>query len=275
MPTLVKPAIDRCLDIVSLLAEQVTPQPLGTIAEALDVPKSAAHRLLARLVDRGWVRQEASTGFYGLTLRLTLLGQRFLHGTRLPHLYQPLLESLAQRTGTFVRLAVAEGERLSWITEVQGAKGGLIYQPEMTTEIRLNVTATGKAWLATMADERAIALVLAQGFGGPPQFGPRAITTIEPFLAELQRTRERGYGLAIDEGEAGVGVVAAVIREGEGAPALGTVSAAAPLVRLPPERIAELARAVCETAAELSVLWPLGDARRAERATARQERRSM
>ena len=88
----------------------------------------------------------------------------------------------------------------------------------------------------------------------------------------VQTVGAKGDDFGLSDGGS---VVAAVIRDEEAAPALGTVSAAAPLVRLPPERIAELARAVRETAAELSVLWPLGDARRADRATARQERRSM
>ena len=66
---------ERCLGIIELLARSAATLPLRDIAEALDLPKSGAHRLLATLVDLGWAAQDASTGHYRLTMRLALLGQ--------------------------------------------------------------------------------------------------------------------------------------------------------------------------------------------------------
>ena len=46
---------ERCLSIIELLADGAGSMALGTISERLDLPKSGAHRLLATLVDLGWV----------------------------------------------------------------------------------------------------------------------------------------------------------------------------------------------------------------------------
>ena len=52
-------------------------------ARGSTLPKSAAHRLLALLAARGFVRQDDATQHYALTLKLAALGFRFLAGTRL------------------------------------------------------------------------------------------------------------------------------------------------------------------------------------------------
>ena len=67
-------------------------------ARALKLPKSAAHRFLALLAARGFVRQDEATQRYALTLKLASLGFRFLAGTGWPDLAQPVLDALAART---------------------------------------------------------------------------------------------------------------------------------------------------------------------------------
>jgi len=44
----------------------------------------------------GWVEQYPETGFYRLTLRLAIMGQRVLLGTRIPDLTRPILQKLAE-----------------------------------------------------------------------------------------------------------------------------------------------------------------------------------
>src|SRR5262249_39765071 len=82
----------RCLAIVELLAEGAAEMPLGEIADRLALPKSGAHRLLATLVDLGWAEQDPATGFYSLTMRLAVLGQRFYAASGIPDICQPLLD---------------------------------------------------------------------------------------------------------------------------------------------------------------------------------------
>jgi len=83
------------------------------------------------------------------------------------------------------------------------------------------------------------------------------IRSIEALLRELKTTARRGYGSALNEAEPGVSAVAAVIRSGNGSPALGTVSVAGPSVRMTERRLRELAPLATQCASELSDLWPL------------------
>lgn len=250
---------ERCLAIIEFLAEDAQARPLGEIAEALDLPKSGAHRLLTTLCGLGWAEQDAETGFYRLTMRLATLGQKFYVATGIPDVCQPLLDQLARESREFARLAVVDGQSLVWVAHAQGATSGLVYQPSLATNtVPLSVTASGKAWLATFSTEHAIDCVLANGgFARADRFGPNAIRSVDAFLRELQATARRGYGLAMSEAEPGVTAIAAAIRAGKEGGALGTVSVAGPSVRMTDERVAALAPLVMRCASELSELWHL------------------
>jgi DNA-binding IclR family transcriptional regulator len=249
---------ERCLSIVELLAGDAGELPLGEIAARLDLPKSGAHRLLTTLAELGWVEQDAQTGFYRLTMRLAILGQQYFAATGIPDVCQPLLDRLARDTREFVRLAVIDGASLVWVADAQGAVGGLMYQPLLTTNrVPLFATASGKAWLSHLPREEALRIILQSGgFDEGGQYGPNVVRSLDRFIRELDETAARGYGLAVSEAEPGVTALAVAIRSGGSGPVVGTVSVAGPSVRMAEHRVRELAPLAIATAAALSKLWP-------------------
>jgi DNA-binding IclR family transcriptional regulator len=249
---------ERCLSIVELLADGVRGMALGDIAQRLSLPKSGAHRLLATLVDLGWAEQEPETGFYRLTMRLTILGQRYYVATGIPDICQPVLDELAGRCREFARLAVVDGDSLTWLVHAQGATSGLLYQPSLATNnVPLYATASGKVWLSTLPKEEAMRVVMRKGFGDADRYGPSVIRTIDALLDELALTSRRGYGLAVNEAEPGVTAVAAAIRPSSGQAAVGTLSIAGPSARVTEKKFDELAALVSDYATKMATLWPL------------------
>lgn len=250
---------ERCLSIIGLLADRAQSLPLGEIAERLSLPKSGAHRLLATLVEEGWVQQDPGTSFYRLTMRLAILGQQFYVATGIPDICQPVLDRMAQESREFVRLAVVDGHSLVWVAHAQGASGGLMYQPTLTTNtVPLYATASGKAWLSTLSPEQAVENVMHNGgFRSAGTYGPNVTRSMEGMLREIKATGKRGYGIAVNEAEFGVSAVAASVRAGKSGPGLGTVSIAGPTARMSDKRIQDLAELVLKGADELSDLWPL------------------
>jgi len=209
----------------------------------------------------GWVEQEPETGFYRLTLRLAIMGQRVLLATRIPDLTRPILQKLAEESQELVRMAIVEGERLSWVTFVQGRRTGLIYQPEMIGRAPLTVTSHGKAWLSTLPPEEAMRIVHEEGFPPPGRYGPRAIQSMDAFAAALDETRARGWGMSYEEGERGIAAIAAPIRPfGPNTPAVATCSVAGPLMRFGAEDIVRNASLVMQAANEIAAIWPLRNA---------------
>lgn len=248
----------RCLDLLELLADAPDGLALAGVSTRLKLPKSAAHRFLALLAARGFVHQDAGTQRYALTLKLPSLGFRFLAGTGLPEIAQPILDALAAQGGELARLAVVDGDALTWVAKAQGASTGLRYDADAGRGVILHATATGKAWLATLPEERALALVEREGRMGTRGLGPNAVATTAALRRELRATRRRGYGEAIEEGEPGVAAIAVVVRprRDPAAAVCATVSIAGPLARMDAARRAGLARAAQRSALEIADLWP-------------------
>jgi DNA-binding IclR family transcriptional regulator len=250
--------INRTLDTLELYASFPDGLSLGETAARLALPKSATHRLLAQLVERGYLEQDPDSQQYRLTLRLLVIAFGYLSRTGLNEVCQLELNRLAEMTGELVRIAVVDNETLTWVAEAQGARTGLRYDGNFGARPCLWATANGKCWLATMPDADAIRIVRDQGFDNPFGLGPYALRSIPALIEELERTRERGYAIAVEEAEAGMaGVAVAIPGTRAGTPAVGTVSIAGPTVRITRDRLHEFALELTNVAKRLSELWPI------------------
>src|SRR5450830_1602969 len=204
--------LERTLGILELLAQHGDGLELAVIADRLDIPRSAVHRLLTDLVRCGYVRQLRDHGDYMLTTKLVAMGLSFLSSTGIVDIAQPLLDRLAEISGELVRLAVVDGHRLTWVARAQGAR---------------------------------------QGLGEPGKYGPNAPTSLQAVMAEVQATRQRGYSLTCETYTAGLNAMAAPVRL-QGQPPLGTLSIAGPTVRFTPERMQALGDELLACAAQLA-----------------------
>ena len=70
--------LQRSLALLERLSVDVRGVPMATLADELDMPRSAAHRLLTDLGEHGYVRQSRERGDYVLTTKLVSLGLSFL-----------------------------------------------------------------------------------------------------------------------------------------------------------------------------------------------------
>ncbi len=243
--------LERTLGILEYLAAQAEATPLTLLADELEIPRSACHRLLTDLVRCGYVRQIREHGDYVLTTKLVGLGLSYLATSGIVDVAQATLDRLAEISGELVRLAIVDGDRLTWVAKSQGARKGLRYDPDMGMDTVLSCSATGHAWMLTMSDERALELVSRQGFGKPKDYGPNAPTTIQALLEFIHASRRRGYALISEVFAPGMTAMAAPIQR-SGHPAIGVISIAGPLQRLDMRRMESLGPDLIAAARELA-----------------------
>lgn len=246
---------DRVLAILELLVQMSEGVSLSRIAQELDLPLSATHRLLAVLVNRNYARQNPATDQYEPTLAVATLGIRLLANTHLSDVYQPILDELAAATGELVRLAILDGEKMTWIASAQGATGPIRYDPVKGHDLPLHATAMGKAWLATLPEAEALRIATAAGFTGAA--GPNALTTAAELTRHLRETRERGYGLVNEEAEPGIAAIAMLVHDGASGAPVGSISIGGPSFRLSREKLVSFVPELRAAADELSALWPV------------------
>jgi len=244
--------IERAFGLLEALTSDPAGVALQSLADQLDIPKSATHRMLAELMRLGYVRQDPHSSRYRLSSKLVALGFRYLSSTGLD-IAQPILDRLAAETGELVRLGIIEGERLTWIGKSQGARSGLRYDPDMGRDAPLACTASGNAWLASLDDEQALALVAQQGWEiASTEGGPNAPKDRQALLARLQLAREQGYAWVVESSAVGTAAMAAVVRSPQDGRAIGVLSLAGPSARLTLARMQSLAPLLLAVSEELS-----------------------
>jgi DNA-binding IclR family transcriptional regulator len=254
----VKSQLSHSLGALAFLAEAGRGARLTDIAERLAAPKSSVQRLL--LADEGWVEQDEATGHYRLSFRMAVLGQRHLQSIGIADATQAVLTELARTTRELARLTIVDGDRLVWIGSAQGAQPGLIYQPAMGGRIVSFATANGKAWLGTLSAADLERVVTRDGLGAkvvPRDVGPNAHRSLAALKRDLAAVRQRGFAMSDQEAEAGVAALAVAVMDPANGRALGTISIAGPIVRLPLQRQPELVRNLRAAAIELCRIWPM------------------
>ena len=104
-------SLEKALDVCEALAGAQRGLSVTELARAIRQPASTAHRLLAVLKRRGFVRQDEDTSRYSLTLKMLDLSFRLLGRSELRLHAYPVLREYVLRTGLRAFIAVpAAGE---------------------------------------------------------------------------------------------------------------------------------------------------------------------
>jgi IclR family transcriptional regulator, acetate operon repressor len=243
--------MQRTLAILECLSEHVGGMQIAALAERLDLPLSAAHRLLTELAEHGYVRQSRERGEYVLTTRLVTLGLTYLKNSGVVDLCQPVLDAVAEASGELVRLGVVDVDHLTWVAKSQGARSGLRYDPDLGIDAQLSCTATGFAWLSTLPERDAAALVTRQGLPKPGHFGPNAPASLGAVMKAVRQARKQGYAVAVETYSLGLSAISAPILRRDGA-AVGVLAISGPSVRLNKAKIETLVAPLLAAAADLS-----------------------
>ncbi|MCP1196045.1 IclR family transcriptional regulator [Acetobacter senegalensis] len=244
--------MERTFAIIELLSQHGAGLPISSISTILSIPLSACHRLTTDLQALGYIQQEGgSGGRYRLTMKSVSVAFTFLASCGITDLAQPVLDRLAVESGELVRLAVPDGNRLSWVARAQGSRSGLKYDPEMGQAAHPSSTATGLAWLATMPDAVAVRLVEEQGYGDSDEFGPNAPRNSKDLVSVMKETRQRGFSLTVATFAPWMTAIACAVRSGRTDATIATLSIAGPTLRLPQSRALELGQLLVDAAREL------------------------
>jgi IclR family acetate operon transcriptional repressor len=217
-------------------------ETVQAISAEIGVHKTTALRLLKTLQEAGYAAPspEGRRGY--------VLGPAMRRGGELPRgtelfkeAARPFLEELVDRTGECAHAAVASGDRVLVIDDVETDKP-LRVVPGQGRHVLLHCTSAGKC-------------LLAYGLASIPQTLPqrtvRTITSADALRAHLAEIRGRGYAFDDEENDPHTRCISAPVFDGSGA-AIGCIGIDAPSVRLTAERIPEAAAHVIDAASRVS-----------------------
>jgi DNA-binding IclR family transcriptional regulator len=135
------------------------------------------------------------------------------------------MRKVRDATNETVHLAVPEGNELVIISRLDGTLPVRTFL-QLGTRAPLQASASGRAMLAAMTDDE-VESILAKG---TKRWTDRTLVGREALLAELKRTRERGYALNPGEWRQGIGAVGVAVLSRERKPLAG-LSISMPIAR--------------------------------------------
>jgi IclR family acetate operon transcriptional repressor len=225
--------LGRGLDILEVLSERGRLRAVE-ISESLTMPRPSVYRVLAALIERGYVERSRDGKGYLLGSAVMRLVDRAERSMLVP-LAAEAMETLARETRETVNLAALEGQRLVYVAIIDSS-WSLRPSAVVGDAIAPHATAIGKAVLECLSPGEREAIVGSEPF---PAFTQSTHTTHAELARELEAAASRGYALDLEETEIGASCVAAPIVGSHGHPA-GALSVSGITARMPQERIVAL-----------------------------------
>ncbi len=239
-------SVSRALAILEVMAREEDRLGLVAISRLVGLDPTTTHRLLHTMEERAFVSQSPVDGKYSLGIRAFQIGNAVTHVTILRQITRPFIQVLMERTGETANLAIKDGFEAAYVEQVTGPHFLRTFS-EVGRGVPLHCTAVGKAILMG-ANDAELKRLAANGL---KRYGPNTVTTLEGLQAEIQRSKEQGYSLDMEEYEQGARCLGAPILGSDGK-ILCAISAAGPATRMSVERLRALVPIITRSAAEIS-----------------------
>jgi IclR family acetate operon transcriptional repressor len=209
---------------------------LGRLSADAGLAKSTVVRLMAPLLEFGYVEVEPVSGRHRLGAAVARLGSTYLDGLDVRAAAADVLRTLAAETAETVHLLVPQGV---WMVYVDKAEAPRPVRMASRVGARqpMYSTASGVAYLAA-SDGDAFAAVVAAGLAPRTPNTPTAPAALR---AAVGLARERGYAVDDIANEAHIRAVAAVVVDATGRP-VAAISIVGPDYSLTPDRVEPLGR---------------------------------
>ncbi len=163
---------------------------ISDLSMRLAMPKATIYRFLQTMKSLGYVRQEADSERYGLTMRMYELGTKALQYPNLIDLAKGHMQTLADQTGETVHLGTLIDSEIIYVHKVDSRHMLGMYS-RVGRRAPLHCTAIGKVLLAWEDPARVERILEGCDF---KRYREKTITSRKAYLEELQRTRAQGFG---------------------------------------------------------------------------------
>ncbi len=237
--------LDKALDLLECLLKRPD-QTVAELAQATEVTKAAAYRILSTLERRGYVATYERVRRYSIGHALRAYAQAADGPDRLIDAARPAMRALWEETGETVNLAVLAQGGVLYVDVLESGQG-LRATANIGALDALHSTALGKSMLALMPPpERESVLAEAK------LVSRTAHTETDParLREAIERAAHSGYAIDDEENELGMRCVAAPIVNSDGWP-LAAISVSGPSSRMSHDAIARIGPRLSQACAEV------------------------
>jgi IclR family transcriptional regulator, acetate operon repressor len=220
--------VDRTLEIFEAFAEAKRPLSLSELARMIDMPVSSCHGLLRALQKSGYMFSLEVRRRYYPTRRLFEVGAALAAHDPIVDRLIPLMEKLSEETNETILLGQRQDDHIIYLHVLESSQM-IRYAAPVGALKPLPSTAIGKAFLGELPDDELASYLSKIEL---VRVTPSTIVSREQLLADIQRSRKRGYFVTRGEN---IPDVMAIARAFEMDGELLALAVAGPIHRLEPK----------------------------------------
>lgn len=243
-------SINKALDVLEFLSTNDGEIGIVEISKQLNMGLSTVHRILATLKSRNYIIQNPKTAKYRLGIKLFELGCEVQSTKNLIKMVRPYLRELSRITNETANLAILEDKEVIYLDTIESSE-------TLRTEIRqgtrtpAHCTALGKCLLAFLTDSD-----FEQLYRRDEQITsltPQSISSWSELKRELNKVKEQGYALDLEEYKIGIHCVGVPIFNGK-REAIAAISITGPASRFTGEKMEEAKNQLLIVVKEISTI---------------------
>ena len=203
------PVIKKAFDVLGLIVEKNRSLGVTEISKTLALSKSTVFGILKSLQDLGFITKSKASKRYAVGPELFRLSKKVLQGGLLTAIARPYLEKLAEEIDESVFFCIKEKDNdiIKVFESIETGKKLKISSP-VGTKLPITSSVLGKVFLSPMKNEDIRSFLVDRGL---PKYTKYSITDIDKFIEEIEKTRQKGYGIDLEEYLIGVRALAALV----------------------------------------------------------------
>ena len=189
-------SLEKGFRILRLFTKDRPAWSLTQIAKSIGLNKTSAFRFVNTLVQLGYLRKHPETKLISLGAQVLNLSSAFAQTNHLSDIGKPFVDAVFEIHDITIDLALFEGDTTAVAYRRESRKSMVPRFPTWPAFEKFHCSSIGKAILAFLPKEKMLTIV-----GKLPLIPhtPRTLVNKADLLADLERTRERGYALSDEE----------------------------------------------------------------------------
>lgn len=221
-------SVQRALNIIKSIANE--PKGISEISRELEISKGTIFSLMKVLESNNFIKQDHHTQKYMLGIEISKMASKQLNSMDIVTVAKPHLQRLADDTGEFVNLTVRDHFSILFLLRVESRKvfRMLRFISRVGSNSPLHCTSNGKVILSSFSQEEFDLFVKETDF---IKYTEHTITDPKKLYEVVQKVKENGYALNIEEYEEGLSSIAVPIFDSNGQ-IIASFNLAAPTTRI-------------------------------------------
>lgn len=206
-------SLERGLDLLELLAYSSREMSLSELSKEANFNASTSHRILDALKSRNYVRQNPTTSAYSLTFKLFELSNKIGWKKTLRLEALEILKQLAGIAEDSAYLIIKDGDDALCLERIDGNPYIRVLALEKGSRMPLHMGAGPRAILAYLPETEVDRII---GVKGLEAWTANTITNPIQLKTDLNKIREVGYALSLQDVTVGVCAIGCPVRKIDG-----------------------------------------------------------